>query len=281
MKKRRLEIAVLSDIHLGSYACHAEELLTYLSSIDPKILVLNGDILDTAKMENNYFPPAHLKVVKKIFSLAAKGTEVHYITGNHDEPFRKFDAIHMGSIKISNKLVLKLNGKNTLFFHGDIFDISFKYSHWLLHFGPVGFTVLLLFSKLKSRLLSQLGKKNKPFASAENIKVRDPNLIAKFEYNVAKLAIDQHFDHVICGHSHAPKKQVIETKKGSCLYLNSGDWITHKTALEYSFKRWKLYSYDNDKLASFYMDEDIKSMDMNELIAKITNKKERNKQKEE
>ncbi|WP_405382358.1 UDP-2,3-diacylglucosamine diphosphatase [Maribacter sp. LLG6340-A2] len=278
MKKRRLEIAVLSDIHLGSYACHAEELLTYLSSIDPKILVLNGDILDTKKMENNYFPPAHLKVIKKIFSLAAKGTEVHYITGNHDEPFRKFDAIHMGAIKVSNKLILKLNGKNTLFFHGDIFDISLTYSHWLLHLGSIGFTALLKFSKLKSRLLDKLGKKNKPFKSTENQKGRDPNLIAKFEYNVAKLAIDQHFDHVICGHSHAPSKQIIETKKGSCLYLNSGDWVAHKTALEYSFKRWKLYQYDNDKLASFYMDEELKSMNINELIAKITKKANKKRQ---
>ncbi|MDO1511181.1 UDP-2,3-diacylglucosamine diphosphatase [Maribacter confluentis] len=281
MKKRRLEIVVLSDIHLGSYTCHAEELLTYLSSIDPKILVLNGDILDTKKMENNYFPPAHLKVIKKIFSLAAKGTEVHYITGNHDEPLRKFDPIHMGAIKVSNKLILKLNGKNTLFFHGDIFDISLRYSHWLLHLGSIGFTTLLRFSKLKSRIFKKIGKRNKPFLSTEYQKVRDPNLIAKFEHNVAHLAIDQHFDHVICGHSHHPKKQVIETKKGSCLYLNSGDWVTHKTALEYSFKRWKLYHYDNDKLASFYMDEELKSMDINELIATITNKADKKKQQKQ
>lgn len=281
MKKRRLEIAVLSDVHLGSYACHAEELLTYLSSIDPKMLILNGDILDARKMRNNYFPPSHLKVVKKIFSMASKGTVVHFITGNRDEPFRKIDNIYMGTIKVSNRLTLKLNGKNTLFFHGDIFDFSFRHSHWLLHFGEIGFDTLLNLAKLKTKLFKLFGKKNKPFSNPElNHGERDPKQIESFENNVAKMAISQHYDHVVCGHSHAPNKQHFQTKKGACLYLNSGDWVKHMTALEYSFKRWKLYRYENDKLTSFYMDEELKSMDMNELIATITHRNASNNKKE-
>ena len=280
MKKRRLEIAVLSDIHLGSYACHAEELLTYLSSIDPKILILNGDIIDAKRMRNNYFPPAHLKVIKKIFSLAAKGTVVHYITGNKDEPFRKIDDIYMGTIQVSNRLSLKLNGKNTLFFHGDIFDFSFRHSHWLLNFGEAGFDTLLKLAKLKTNVLGLFGKKNKPFSNPElDYGERDPSQISLFENNVVKIAVNHHYDHVVCGHSHSPNKQLFETKKGECLYLNSGDWVKHMTALEYSFKRWKLYRYENDKLASFYMDEELKSMNMNELIATITQRKERESKK--
>lgn len=280
MKKRRLEIAVLSDIHLGSYACHAEELLTYLSSIDPKILILNGDIIDAKRMRNNYFPPAHLKVVKKIFSLAAKGTVVHYITGNKDEPFRKIDDIYMGTIQVSNRLSLKLNGKNTLFFHGDIFDFSFRHSHWLLNFGETGFDTLLKLAKLKTKVLGLFGKKNKPFSNPElDYGERDPSQISLFENNVVKMAVNHHYDHVVCGHSHSPNKQLFETQKGECLYLNSGDWVKHMTALEYSFKRWKLYRYENDKLASFYMDEELKSMNMNELIATITQRKERESKK--
>lgn len=278
MKKRRLDIAVLSDIHLGSYACHAEELLTYLSSIDPKKIILNGDILDTREMRNNYFPPAHLKIIKKIFSMASKGTEVHFITGNHDDTFRKFDPFYMGVIKLSNRLVLNLNGKNTLFFHGDIIDVSFRYSHWILYFGDVGFEFLLRFSKFRAKIFDQFGKKSKPFSSPDhNGTERDPERISRFEKNVAKMAISQQYDQVVCGHSHAPKKEVKVTNKGECLYLNSGDWVSHMTALEYTFKRWKLYRYENDKLASFYMDEDLKSMDINALIKAITQKKSKEK----
>ena len=42
------------------------------------------------------------------------------------------------------------------------------------------------------------------------------------------------------------------------------------TALEYSFKRWKIYHYNHDRLSPFFVDEDLKEMGMNELIASIT-----------
>lgn len=63
-----------------------------------------------------------------------------------------------------------------------------------------------------------------------------------------------------------------ETKHGSCTYLNSGDWVENLTALEYSFKRWKIYHYNHDRLSPFFVDEDLKEMDMNDLIASITDK---------
>ena len=40
--KRELDIAVISDIHLGTYGCHAKELLNYLKSIQPRTLILNA-----------------------------------------------------------------------------------------------------------------------------------------------------------------------------------------------------------------------------------------------
>ena len=92
MKKRSVELVVLSDIHLGTYGCHAKELLAYLSSIKPKTLILNGDIIDIWQFRKSYFPKSHLKVVKKLIDFASKGTKVYYITGNHDEMLRKFSA---------------------------------------------------------------------------------------------------------------------------------------------------------------------------------------------
>ncbi|WP_338039246.1 hypothetical protein [Maribacter litopenaei] len=46
MKKRPVDIVVISDVHLGTYGCHANELLQYLKSIAPKEVILNGDIID-------------------------------------------------------------------------------------------------------------------------------------------------------------------------------------------------------------------------------------------
>ena len=73
--KRKLEIAVISDVHLGTYGCHAKHLLTYLNSIEPKKLILNGDIIDIWQFSKRYFPKSHFKVIKKIMTMASNGVE--------------------------------------------------------------------------------------------------------------------------------------------------------------------------------------------------------------
>ena len=63
---------VLSDIHLGTYGCHATAVLEYLNTIKPNTLILNGDIIDIWQFRKSYFPTAHQKVLKKIISLSTK-----------------------------------------------------------------------------------------------------------------------------------------------------------------------------------------------------------------
>ena len=95
--------------NLGTYGCHADELIAYLNSIEPKKLVLNGDIIDIWQFSKRYFPASHLKVLKKLIGMAAKGVQVFYITGNHDEVLRKFADTTVGNVTIANKLVLELD----------------------------------------------------------------------------------------------------------------------------------------------------------------------------
>ena len=109
--KREGNIVILSDIHLGTYGCHAKELLIYLKSIKPKKVVLNGDIIDIWQFNKRYFPSSHMQVIRHLLVLAANGVKVYYITGNHDEMLRKFAVFNMGSSKIVNKLVLNHQGE--------------------------------------------------------------------------------------------------------------------------------------------------------------------------
>ncbi|WP_350291852.1 UDP-2,3-diacylglucosamine diphosphatase [uncultured Croceitalea sp.] len=276
MKKRKVELAVISDVHLGTYGCHADELITYLNSIQPKKLILNGDIIDIWQFKKRYFPPSHLKVLRKIIGMASKGTEVFYITGNHDEMLRKFADTSMGNLKIVNKLVMDLDGKKTWIFHGDVFDVSIKNAKWLAKLGAYGYDLLILINRLINWFLHKLGKEK--FSLSKKIKnsVKGAvKYINDFESTAADLAIENHYDYVICGHIHQPKKEIYENRYGKTMYLNSGDWVENLTALEYSFKRWKIYHYNHDKLSPFFMDEDLKDMDMNELIASITDRNDR------
>ncbi|WP_040578626.1 UDP-2,3-diacylglucosamine diphosphatase [Croceivirga radicis] len=277
MKKRKIEIAVISDVHLGTYGCHADELITYLNSIKPKKLILNGDIIDIWQFKKRYFPSAHLKVLRKIIGMASKGTEVYYITGNHDEMLRKFAPTAMGNFNIVNKMVLNLDGKKAWIFHGDVFDISIQKAKWLAKLGGWGYDLLILMNSFVNWCLIKFGREKYSLSKKIKNSVKGAvKYINNFEQTAAELAIENGYDYVICGHIHQPKKEIIETKQGSTTYLNSGDWIENLTALEYSFKRWRIYHYSHDKLSPFFVDEDLKEMDMNELIASITEQTEEN-----
>ncbi len=252
MKKRTVELVVISDVHLGTYGCQAKELLDYLNSIKPKKLVLNGDIIDIWQFRKSYFPKTHLKVIKKIITLASKGTEVVYITGNHDEMLRKFSDTEMGNFKLVDKLVLELDGKKAWFFHGDIFDASIQNAKWLAKLGGWGYDLLILLNQLINWFLVRIGKEK--FSLSKKIKnsvKKAVKYINDFEDVAAELAVKNEYHYVVCGHIHQPQMRLYTDKNGSCTYLNSGDWIENLTALEYHENKWELIHYEKDTMNVF------------------------------
>ncbi len=272
--KRKIEVAVISDVHLGTYGCHAKQLLTYLNSIQPKKLILNGDIIDIWQFSKRYFPKSHLRVLKKIIEMASEGVEVIYITGNHDEMLRKFSDTTVGNISIVDKIVLDLDGKKAWFFHGDVFDVSIQNAKWLAKLGSYGYDFLIVLNRLVNWSLEIAGKEKYSLSKKIKNSVKSAvKYISDFEEVVSELAIENGYDYVVCGHIHQPKMLIKENKNGKTMYLNSGDWIENFTALEYQFKRWKIYNYNFDKLSPFFADEDIKDMEdveLKDLIAAIT-----------
>jgi UDP-2,3-diacylglucosamine pyrophosphatase LpxH len=249
--KRNLDLVVLSDIHLGTYGCHAHELLNYLKSIQPKKLVLNGDIIDAWQFKKRYFPKSHMKVVKQIISMATKKTKVYYITGNHDEIFRKFTDIKLGKITVCNDLKLDIDGKKAWFFHGDVFDVVMQYSKWLARLGAMGYDLLIYLNAFVNYISSMLGKGKVSLSKRikENVKSA-VKYINNFEETAAEVAIERQFDYIVCGHIHHADKKSFTTKKGSICYLNSGDWIENLTALEYHKGNWNVFRY-NDQFLPF------------------------------
>ncbi|AVR46388.1 UDP-2,3-diacylglucosamine hydrolase [Christiangramia fulva] len=244
MKKRKPEIVVVSDVHLGTLGCNAKELLEYLNGIKPKKLILNGDIIDIWQFRKSYFPKAHLDVIRRIIEMQSKGTEVIYITGNHDEMLRKFSGTVVGGFQILDKLVLDLDGKKAWFFHGDVFDISIKNAKFLAKLGGWGYDLLIILNRFLNWFLVKRGRKKYSLSRKIKNSVKEAvKFISKFEKTVAELAIENGYKYVICGHIHQPKMVRKITKNGICLYMNSGDWIENLTALEYKNKKWNLVYY--------------------------------------
>tara|TARA_R110002072_G_scaffold118631_1_gene250837 strand:+ start:262945 stop:263772 length:828 start_codon:yes stop_codon:yes gene_type:complete len=258
--KRKVDVVVISDLHLGTYGCHARELLHYLNSVKPKKLILNGDIIDIWQFRKRYFPKAHLLIIKKIIALATKGTQVYYITGNHDEKMRRFTGTEMGNIKVLDKLVLRLDGKKVWFFHGDVFDASIQHAKWIAKLGGWGYDLLILLNRFINYCLAKMGKPKYSLSKKIKNSVKKAiKFIDDFETTATDLAIENKFDYVVCGHIHQPKIEKIKNDKGSCVYMNSGDWVENLTSLEYYNGRWILYSYYSNKNFLYPIEDDAVS----------------------
>jgi UDP-2,3-diacylglucosamine pyrophosphatase LpxH len=252
-KTRELDLVVISDIHLGTYGCQAKELLKYLKSIDPKIVILNGDIIDIWQFNKRYFPKPHMKVVKHLLKWIVEGKEIHYLTGNHDEMLRKFKDFELGKFKISNKIVLEMDGKKAWFFHGDVFDVTMQYSKWLTRLGGIGYDFLILLNSFINFVLFKFGRNKLSLSKTIKNSVKGAvKYINRFEKTAVEIAIANGFSYVVCGHIHHPNIKEYKVGDQIVTYLNSGDWIENLTALEYKKGEWSIYKYENN-----FFEEDL------------------------
>ena len=271
--KRELDIVVLSDVHLGTYGCHAKELLNYLKSIKVDTLILNGDFIDMWQFRKSYFPKEHIQIIQRILKMAGKGTKVFYITGNHDDPLRRYTDFSAGNLQLRDKLILKLDGKNYWIFHGDIFDVFIKYSPFIAKLGGKGYDLLILLNRFINRVRTWMGLPRMSFSKKVKDKVKEAvKFVFDFEETAIKLAAEQGYDYVICGHIHMPQNRQVEVGDKTITYMNSGDWVENLTSLEYADNEWSIYEYheadyviENPKLkakgqakaVSMYEDEDL------------------------
>lgn len=249
-RRRELDLVILSDIHLGTYGCHAEELLRYLKTIKARTYVLNGDIIDMWQFSKRYWPTSHMEVVRHITGLLSKGAKVIYLTGNHDEMLRKFAGFRLGSFQIENKKLITLEGKRAWIFHGDVFDVTMQYSKWLAKLGAVGYDALIVINIFVNFVLKLFGIGKISLSKKVKDSVKQAvKFINNFETTAADIAISRGYDYVICGHIHHPEMKRIATEKGDVMYLNSGDWVENLTALEFNDGQWKIYRYAEDPVA--------------------------------
>lgn len=266
-RRRSVEVVVISDVHLGTYGSRARELHNYLKSIKPKLLILNGDIIDIWQFSKRYWPKSHMRIIKQIFSMASKGVKIYYVTGNHDELLRKFTGFRMGSLEVVDKLVLELDGKKAWIFHGDVFDVTMQYSKWLAKLGAVGYDMLILINAAVNFISEKTGRGRVSLSKRVKNTVKSAvKFINNFEHTAAEIAISNGYDYVVCGHIHHPEIRKISNEEGAVLYLNSGDWIESLTALEYKNGKWSLYQFQEEKQATEVVPEEDEAILDNKLI---------------
>ena len=242
----------ISDTHLGSKGCRADQLDNFLKYNTATKLYLIGDIVDGWKIQQNKWAwrQAHSNVVRRILSHAKRGTEVIYIAGNHDEFLRPMIpyGVTFGRIKIANQAEhLGQDGLRYLVVHGDLFDGITRLAPWLSFLGDRAYDFILAVNTKFNWIRHRLGFGYFSLSLYLKHRVKKAvDFIFHFEKNLAVYCKKRGFDGVICGHIHHAEIKEID----GVVYMNDGDWVESCTALvEHHTGRWEILTWTqtNDK----------------------------------
>ena len=227
---RRVRTLWISDIHLGTRGCRADDLLAFLRTVECATLYLVGDIVDCWRLKKSwYWPTSHQAVIREFLRRADIGVDVIFVPGNHDEAAREFDGLEMAGIKVRAEAIhVTADNRRFLVVHGDGFDGVVRYARWLYHLGDWSYRVVLQCNRVFNHVRRVCGL---PYWSLSGfLKHRVKNavqFIADFENVLAQAARHRGVDGVICGHIHHAEMRTI----GDILYCNDGDWTESCTAL--------------------------------------------------
>lgn len=244
LEKFSCRTVFLSDIHLGTPECKADEVVSFLKHLRCETLVLNGDIIDGwALRRGTRWQNRHSRVIRTILKKMEKeNTEVIYLRGNHDDILERFLPLTFGSIRIVKEYIHRSpQGKKYLVIHGDGFDSVATNHRWLAMLGAFGYDSLLAMNRVYNKWRAFMGKEYYSVSKAIKGKVKSAvSFVDKYEVQLQKLAHQRECQGIICGHIHTPAdKQVADIH-----YLNSGDWVESLSAvIEHHDGRMELVTY--------------------------------------
>jgi UDP-2,3-diacylglucosamine pyrophosphatase LpxH len=239
----------VSDVHLGTKDCKAEQLNNFLKHNSCDTLYLVGDIIDAWKIQQNKWrwKQSHTNVVRRVLGHAKRGTRVVFIAGNHDEFLRPMIpyGFNFGLIEIHNQIEhIGADGKHYLVTHGDLFDGITRLAPWIAFLGDKAYDIVLTLNNKFNWVRRRMGFGYFSLSQFLKHKVKKAvDFIFKFEENLAAYCKKRGFDGVICGHIHHAEIKEIN----GVTYMNDGDWVESCTALvEHWDGKWEIITWTKE-----------------------------------
>jgi len=221
----------VSDLHLGSAACHADRLTRFLTHVDTENLYLLGDILDIwVGAQFRRWKQSHTDILRLILAKANTGTIVRYTPGNHDGMCRKLCGAVLGNVLVDHSFVHQTaDGRRLLVLHGDKYDRIVSALKPLAILGAWTYEALSIAAAWLPVVSGGRlgGARNIADKAKEHVK-NAVLYVTNFEDRVTVDARMQGYDGVVCGHVHGPA--LFQHSTGA-VYANAGDWVAHCSAV--------------------------------------------------
>ena len=229
-RKQHVRTLWISDVHLGTRDCQAERLAAFLKRYQADRVYLVGDIIDGWKLRGGiYWPQAHTNVIRRLLTMSKRGTEVIYVTGNHDEFLRRYSTLILGNIQLVDEAVhTTADGRRLLVVHGDDYDATTHFGNLQEKLGDWLYYRILTGNKLLNFARARLGLRY--WSLSEFLKRRSgaaERYIDRFVQACLDDARRRGLDGIVCGHIH----RAALVKHEALVYANDGDWVESLTAL--------------------------------------------------
>jgi UDP-2,3-diacylglucosamine pyrophosphatase LpxH len=261
---QRVRTLFLSDIHLGTKGCQADELLDFLRYYEADTVYLVGDIVDGWQLKSSwYWPQSHNDVVQKLLRKARKGTRLIYIPGNHDEFLRDYYGTHFGGIEVVEDAIhVAADGKRYLVIHGDLFDVVIRHARWLALLGNSAYDLAIALNARFNMIRRAFGLTYWSLSQWAKLKVKNAvNFIGQYEDTLSAEARRRNVDGVVCGHIHHAV-----LRNDQPIYINCGDWVESCTAaVEHFDGRFEIIRWSERKPVAGGTEPDAVSLPVAEL----------------
>jgi UDP-2,3-diacylglucosamine hydrolase len=220
---------VVSDIHLGAVPDATERaFVAFLDHVGAEAasLLIAGDLFDFWFEYGEVVPGRHFRTLAALAGLVDAGIPVTMAGGNHDAWGGRFLTEHVGLSFHRDPFRMTLGGRHALVAHGDGLgrgDMKYRALKAVLRSRLAIGAFRALHPELGLRLARAV-------STTENKADADVAAEGRASFlqgwAAERLEAEPGLDMVVCGHAHLP---ILHEHAPGRWYLNSGDWITHRT----------------------------------------------------
>jgi len=225
-------VLLASDVHLGAVRTGRERAflawLEYASGAASWI-ILNGDLFDFWFEYRRGTTRGHEDVLDALRSVVTGGVPVTLMGGNHDWWGGRYLREEVGLEFLQDPAIREIAGRRTLLAHGDGLgkgDLSYLVMRAVLRGRATQWAFGMLPPAVGDRIARAVSRTEHKWDEwGEPQQSRDRALEAWAE---ARLRADAELGLVVLGHTHRPR--IREVTSGQW-YVNSGDWMSHRSFL--------------------------------------------------
>jgi len=244
------KVYFVSDHHFGLEAKMSSKqreklFIKWLDEVkdDAGIIFILGDMFDFWYEYKQAVPKGFVRVLGKLAELTDSGIDIRFFTGNHDMWMRNYLTEELNIPIYFNPEIFVINRHKFLIGHGDGLgpgDKSYKFLKLIFKNPLAQWAYRWLHPDIGLKLARYLSQKNKLISGDYDEKFQGEDNEWLFLY--AKNYLKKHADinYFVFGHRHLALEMPLNDQ---AVYMNTGDWLTLFTYLDYDGKKLTLKKY--------------------------------------